>query len=86
MIKYYGYEKKNMIEVFSGMIWFYKLEQKYSKYAIRNLTMYLIICYAIGYVLQISAGLGNSVTASMLSYLRLDVGAILHGQVWRIFS
>lgn len=86
MIKYYGYEKKNMIEVFSGMIWFYKLEQKYSKYAIRNLTMYLIICYAIGYVLQISAGLGNSVTASMLSYLRLDVGAILHGQVWRLFS
>ena len=29
------------------MLWFYKMEQKYGKYAIRNLTWYLIICYAI---------------------------------------
>lgn len=68
------------------MIWFYKLEQKYGKYAIRNLTWYLIICYAIGYVLQISAGLGNTVTASLLSYLTLDVHAILHGQIWRLVT
>lgn len=68
------------------MIWFYKLEQKYEKYAVRNLTTYLIICYAIGYVLEISADLGNSVTIAMLSYMRLDVYAILHGQVWRLLS
>lgn len=68
------------------MIWFYKLEQKYGKYAIKNLTWYLIICYAIGYVLQISAGLGNSVTTSLLSYMTLDVHAILHGQIWRLVT
>lgn len=68
------------------MIWFYKLEQKYGKYAVKNLTWYLIICYAIGYVLQISAGLGNSVTTSLLSYMTLDVHAILHGQIWRLVT
>jgi hypothetical protein len=68
------------------MIWLYKMEQKYGKYAIRNLTWYLIICYAIGYVLQISASLGNTVTTSLLSYLRLDVYAILHGQIWRLVT
>lgn len=68
------------------MLWFYKMENKYGKYAIPNLTMYLIICYAIGYGLQISANLGNQVTIAILSYLRLDVYEILHGQVWRLFS
>jgi len=75
-----------MIEVETKMIWFYKLEQKYGKYAIRNLTWYLIICYAIGYVLQLSAGLGNTVTASLLSYLTLDIHAVLHGQIWRLVT
>lgn len=68
------------------MIWFYKMEQKYGKYAIRNLTWYLIICYAIGYVLQISAQLGNEVTGTLLSYMTLDVYAILHGQIWRLVT
>lgn len=68
------------------MIWFYKLEQKYSKYAIRNLTWYLIICYAIGYVLQISADLGSDFASNLLSYITLDVYQILHGQIWRLVT
>lgn len=68
------------------MIWFYKMEQKYGKYAIRNLTWYLIICYAIGYVLEISTQMGNQVTTTLLSYMTLDVYAILHGQIWRLVT
>lgn len=68
------------------MLWFYKMENKYGKYAIPNLTRYLIICYAIGYGLQISAQLGGSVAAGILSYMRLDAAAILHGQIWRLVS
>lgn len=67
------------------MIWFYKMEQKYGKYAIRNLTWYLIICYAIGFVLQI-AGAANESIAALMSYLTLDVYAILHGQIWRLVT
>lgn len=68
------------------MLWLYKLEQKYGKYAIPNLTRYLIICYAVGYVLQLSAQIGNSVSMGLMSYLTLDVYAILHGQVWRLVT
>lgn len=67
------------------MIWFYKMEQKYGKYAIRNLTWYLIICYAVGFVLQIASH-SNPGIAQLMSYLTLDVYAILHGQIWRLVS
>lgn len=56
-----------------------KWEKKWGKYAIPNITMYLIICYAFGYMLQ-------WVNSSFLGYLTLDPYAILHGQVWRLFT
>ncbi len=56
-----------------------KWEKKFGKYAIRNLTTLLIICYVIGYLLQMLA-------PSVLMYLTLDPYAILHGQIWRIVS
>lgn len=67
------------------MLWFTKLEQKYGKYAIPNLTFYLIICYAIGYLLQLSS-LYNPAMSSLMSYMTLDIYAILHGQIWRLFT
>lgn len=67
------------------MLWFTKLEQKYGKYAIPNLTFYLIICYAIGYLLQL-ASLCNPAMSGLMSYMTLDIYAILHGQIWRIFT
>lgn len=67
------------------MSWFQKLERKYSRYAIKNLTLYLIICYAIGYVLQF-ASMYNSGVNILVGYLTLDVYAILHGQVWRLVT
>lgn len=67
------------------MLWFTKLEQKYGKYAIPNLTFYLIICYAIGYLLQL-ASLYNPAMSNLMSYMTLDIYAILHGQIWRLFT
>ncbi len=67
------------------MLWLQKMEQKYGKYAIPNLTKYLIICYAIGYVIEI-LGSFNAGAAIVLQYMTLDVYAILHGQIWRLVT
>ncbi|MCR5418614.1 MAG: rhomboid family intramembrane serine protease [Lachnospiraceae bacterium] len=61
------------------MNWLTKLERKYGKYAIPNLTLYLIICYAFGYLIQI-------VNPGFLDYLTLDPYLIFHGQVWRLVT
>lgn len=60
-----------------------KMERKFGRYAIRDLTRYIIGCYAIGYVLQyVSAITQIPVTA----YLTLSPYYILHGQIWRLVS
>lgn len=54
-------------------------EKKFGKYAIRNLSFVLVICYAIGYLIGI-------MMPGLLNYLTLNPYAILHGQVWRLVS
>lgn len=54
-------------------------ERKYGKYAIQNLSLVLIICYAIGYVMQ-------RINIGWLDYLTLNPYLILRGQVWRLFT
>jgi len=56
-----------------------KLERKFSRYAVSNLTLYLIMGYVVGYVL-------GRVSPSMLGMLTLDPYLIFHGQVWRLVS
>lgn len=56
-----------------------KWERKFGKYAIRNLPLVLILCYAAGYLIQLING-------NFLMFLTLDPYKILHGQVWRIFT
>ena len=60
-----------------------KMERKYGRYAIHNLTKYMIGCYAIGYILvyfgQMSGG-------NFFQYLLLSPYHIMHGQIWRIVS
>ena len=56
-----------------------KMERKFGRYAISNLSVYLIIAYAIGYMLQF-------INPYIALYLSLDPYQILHGQVWRIFT
>ncbi len=62
------------------MNFFRKLERKYYKYAIPNLMYYITLLYGLGLVLW----LFNPMI--YFQYLSLDVGAILRGQVWRIFT
>lgn len=62
------------------MNWLNKLERKFGRYAIPNLMTYIVILYGVGYVL-------NMVNPTFYAaYLSLDAQAILHGQVWRIFT
>ncbi len=56
-----------------------KLERKYGRYGIENLTMYIIISYVLGYVLMY-------INPGALSMLSLNVTKILQGQVWRLIT
>lgn len=56
-----------------------KWERKFGKYAIPNLTMVLIGCYVIGYVL-------SWIAPGIMNVLTLNPYAILHGQVWRLVT
>lgn len=62
------------------MNWLDKLERKWGRYAIHNLMYYIIILYAVGFVLQLIA------PAFYYSYLSLNAEAVLHGQIWRIVT
>lgn len=55
------------------------LRRKLEKYAIPNLTLYLIICYGIGYLMQYLVPAGYQ-------YLMLDPFFVLKGQVWRLVT
>lgn len=57
-----------------------KLENKFGKYAIRNLMSYVIMLYAFGFVIQIFQPEMYS------AWLSLNAAAILRGQIWRIFT
>ena len=59
---------------------FKKLEQKYRKYALRNLTNYIVAFYVVGMVIQFINPL------FYYQWLSLDARAILHGQIWRIVT
>lgn len=56
-----------------------KLERKFGKYAISNLTLYMIIGYVIGYLLMMFA-------PQVLSQLILVPSLVMKGQVWRLFT
>lgn len=56
-----------------------KMERKFGKYAIHNLTLYLIIGYVVGIAVEY-------LVPEMMSYLTLDPEKILHGQIWRLVT
>ena len=56
-----------------------KLERKYRKYGISNLTMYIIGCYVLGYILQMF-------NPRIMSMLSLEPALILRGQIWRLVT
>lgn len=56
-----------------------KMEKKFGRYAIPNLSLYLILCFGCGYLIY-------AINPAMLNYLTLDPYKILHGQIWRLFT
>ena len=66
------------------MQWINKLERKFGKYAIKNLIIYILGAYAIGYVLYFMDRLG--IAPGIYSILAMNPAAICHGQVWRLVT
>lgn len=62
------------------MNWLDKLERKFGRFAINNLMFYIVILYALGFVLHFIN------PAFYSTWLSLNPEAILHGQIWRIFT
>ena len=56
-----------------------KLEKKLGRYAIRNLSLYLIVCYGFGYLISF-------VNNSFFQFLTLEPALILRGQIWRLLT
>lgn len=56
-----------------------KLEKKFGRHSISNLTLYLIVGFVIGYLLEYIA-------PNLYAYITLNPYAILHGQVWRLVT
>jgi hypothetical protein len=55
------------------------LERKFGRYAIKNLSLALILCYGCGYLIY-------AINKEFLNYLTLNPYAILHGQIWRLIT
>ena len=61
------------------MNWMNKMERKFGKYAIRNLSALIIALYAAGYILSVTS-------PRILSYLTLEPFFIFRGELWRIVT
>lgn len=62
------------------MNWMDRLERKFGKYAIPNITRYMIFANLIGYILS-AVGQGW-----LLGYLDFSANHIFHGQIWRLIT
>lgn len=59
--------------------WIDRMERRFGKYAVPNLTAYIVGCYIIGYAV-------SQFMPRIFSMLLLEPVLILHGQVWRLFT
>lgn len=55
------------------------MERKFGRYAIPNLTIYILITYVVGYFIMIAL-------PQVFGFLLLEPALILKGQVWRLVS
>lgn len=62
-----------------GNSFLYKLEKKFGRYAIPNLPLMMILCYGVGYLIQM-------INPQFLAYLTLEPSMVLKGQIWRILT
>ena len=56
-----------------------KMERKFGRYAVRNLSAYIIAFYVAGYLMEVF-------TPDIFNYLTLEPSYSLHGQVWRVVT
>lgn len=56
------------------------LERRLGRYAISNLTLYMIILYGTGFIMELVAG------NVLISYLSLDIYQVSRGQIWRLVT
>lgn len=56
-----------------------KLERKFGKFSIPNLTLFLIVGFIIGFLIEV-------LEPSAISIINLDPEKILHGQIWRLIT
>ena len=56
-----------------------KLERKFGRFGIPNLTVYIIGCYVLGYFLAMFA-------PGVLNMLSLDMSMVMKGQIWRLVT
>lgn len=54
-------------------------ERRFGKYAIKNISLALIMCYGVGYLISL-------INPNFLHFMTLDPYAILHGQIWRLVT
>ncbi len=57
--------------------WLYALERKFGRYAVPNLTVFVIFTYIIGYLMSFMG---------FIPFIGLNPNLILKGQVWRLFT
>lgn len=63
----------------NGQDYIDKLERKFGRFAISNISLLLIICYAFGYMLRF-------INPQFLQWLTLNPYYILKGQIWRLVT
>ncbi len=56
-----------------------KLERRFGRYSIKNLTVYILIAYGIGYLTAL-------INPELYNYLLMDPALIFKGQVWRLVT
>lgn len=65
-----------------------KLERKFGRFAIPHLIRYVLVLYAVGFILSIVDGYraGMNMPGIYNTWLALDIDKVLQGQVWRILT
>lgn len=66
--------------------WLNKMERKFGRFAIPDLTRYLVGLYTLGAILGMAYEVGLLKVDVYYTWLCLDLNAVLHGQIWRLFT
>ena len=59
-----------------------RVERKIGKYAVPQLTKWMILTYIVGYIIYFIQYMG----INLISYIYLSPALILQGQIWRLFT